>query len=63
MDKIRETDAEQQARIAWQTVNQITSRYKTPKEGILKANNVIKRKWKDHFNTLLGKHLTSLMGQ
>ena len=56
IDTISSASENQQSRLAWETVNEITGRKNTP-TGKIKADNPEERlkKWKDHFENLLGK--------
>ena len=56
IDIISSATENQQSRLAWETVNEITGRKNTP-TGKIKADNPEERlkKWKDHFENLLGQ--------
>ena len=55
IDKIRDTVEDRQSRIAWQTINEVSSRKSTAKAKLKAANQQERIKlWKQHFENLLG---------
>ena len=55
IDKIRDSVEDRQARIAWQTINEVSRRKNTAKAKLKAANQQKRIKlWKQHFENLLG---------
>ena len=55
IDKIRDSVEDRQSRIAWQTINEVSTRKSTAKAKLKAANQQERIKlWKQHFENLLG---------
>ena len=55
IDKIRDSVEDRQSRIAWQTINEVSSRKNTAKAKLKAANQQERiKQWKQHFENLLG---------
>ena len=56
IDIISSATENQKSRLTWETVNEITGRKNTPTDEIKADNSEVRlKKWKDHFENLLGQ--------